>query len=300
MSDEVEIPVEIDAVPVDVSVDPAKQPTASATKSSEAESIEDFKALAEKAKSESAARMAEADRKIREAYEAATRKDQELVEIKRGAVAGAVERLKIEKDAARRDLTDALKSNDPEAIAEAQDKLSMANATLVEAEKGKVALEEEAKTPRQVAPPVADNSIEGLARGLEAAGNRRSAAWIRAHPEFAGPGKLNEDLTRAHYFALSEGHAVESDGYFKAIEGKLGLSNPSQRTAAVETESRAPVSAPVTRSAPASSGVPRKMPATIRLTAEEAKTADELGIDRKSYAVHLYELAKEGKIQRTF
>lgn len=303
MSDEnLDIPLDDETKPVDVAVGAAPAP--GKAPQSEQEGIEDFKVQAEKARAESTRRLAEADRKIREAYELATKQGQELAETRRDNVAGTIERLTLEKDSAKRDLRAALEANDPEKIADAQDKLSLSNARIVEAEKGKLALDEEVKSPAQrpgaPQPLATEAPVEIIARNLEAGGNRRSAEWIRSHPEYANGGRLGDKLAAAHHWAVSEGHPIDSDDYFKTIEGMLGLSDDQSRRAAAHESTRAPVSAPVTRSAPSNGTASRRMPATIRLTPEEVRIADEMGVDRKDYARELWNLAQEGKISRAF
>lgn len=284
--------------PVEVVLtDDGKSPQGETKIIPEAEGIEDLKAQVRRAQEASAKRLQEAERAIREAHDRAVKAEQETVETKRDVVSNVIDKLAMEKDAAKRDLKAAYESGDYEKVAEAQERLSITAARIVEAEKGRLALDEEIKSPKQpLAQPIQQDPLQDIIAQLEKGGAHRSAAWIRAHPEYAAPGDLNDQMTKAHWFALSEGHAPETDGYFEVINQRLGLDGqgrdqreqPSPKPAA-----RAPVSAPVSRDVTTSAR--RGGPQRVTLSPDEVAAARAMGMSPQDYAKELVELAKEGK-----
>lgn len=263
----------------------------------EAEGIEDLKAQVKRAQEASAKRLQEAERAIREAHDRAVKAEQETVETKRDVVSNVIDKLAMEKDAAKRDLKAAYESGDYEKVTEAQERLSITAARIVEAEKGRLALDEEIKTPKQpLAQPIQQDPLQNIVAQLEKGGAHRSAAWIRAHPEFAGPGELNEAMIKAHYYALSEGHAPETDGYFDIINQRLGLDgqgHSERQQPAPKPAARIPVSAPVSRDVTTSGR--RGDPQRVTLSPDEVAAARAMGMSPQDYAKELVELAKEGK-----
>jgi len=264
------------------------------------EGIESLKEQVARAKRESAERLAEKDRRIAEALKVAEDAQRETTTVKKDHVGTIIENLTKDKEAAKRDLIAAMTAGDHEKAAEAQERLSMASSRIVEAERGKVALEEEAKAPQKVQP------INDPADRLAASLSPRSAAWVKSHPEYARDPKLNRQMVRAHEDAIDEGHVADSDSYFDFINGKLGLNQGRQVERQVREETRAPVSAPVGRDVPQSPGAQR--PGTITLQPSEVKVAietlsplypkasrDEL---LRIYAQNQQDLIAEGKIAR--
>lgn len=264
------------------------------------EGIESLKEQVARAKRESAERLAEKDRQIAEAARIAQEAQRETVTVKKDQVGTIIESLTKDKEAARRDYAAAMTAQDFEKAAEAQDRISLANAKIVEAERGKIALEEEAKAPQKVQP------INDPADRLAASLSPRSAAWVKAHPEYARDPKLNRQMVRAHEDAIDDGHVADSDSYFEFINEKLGLNSGRQVDRQVREESRAPVSAPVGRDVPQAPGAQR--PGSITLQPSEVKAAietlsplypkasrDEL---LRIYAQNQQDLIAEGKIAR--
>lgn len=268
------------------------------------EGIESLKEQVERAKRESTQRLAEKDRQIADAFRTAQEAQRETVSVKKDQVGTIIDSLSKDKEAARRDYSAAMQAGDFDKAAEAQDRISLANAKIVEAERGKTALEEEARNPRQQVQPINDPA-DRLAASL----SPRSADWVRKHPEYARDAKLNRQMVRAHEDAVDEGHSPDSDDYFSYINSKLGLTEGRQ----VETRqqqhreaSHAPVSAPVGRDVAQSPGAQR--PGTVFLKPNEVKAAietlsplypkasrDEL---LKIYAQNQKDLIAEGRISR--
>lgn len=277
MADEaVEIPIEPVDDKVEVKIDDKPVETRAETKTpvvTAEEGIESLKAQVEKAKRESAERLALADRKIAEAHRQAQEAQREVVTTKRDQVGTIIDKLTMEKDTARRDYRAAMEAGDFDKAAEAQERIATAAARIVKAEEGKFALEEEAKKP--VVVQSADDPVERLARSMSSA---RSANWIRQHPEVVVNGSLSPAAMSAHYDALAQGHAADSDAYFQHIEGRLsgGGPRPQPRQERTETTTgrdmnRAPVSAPVGRDIVQAPGASR--PNSLRLEPHEVQTA---------------------------
>lgn len=213
--------------------------------------ISDLKRQMEESRTASERRLNEANRQIQEAAERATRAERQVVETQRSSVGTVIESLSREKDVLRRDLKTAYEGSEFEKVADLQDKLSLVNARIVEAEKGKLALDEETRRPqtRQVQEtlPIA----EQLARQAASQGSPRSAAWLRAHADLVSSPQGQKNIERAHFSALGEGAEPDTDAYFHHIETKLGLrtqENPSGgRNVAQTEEFKPPMAAPVTR-----------------------------------------------------
>jgi len=258
------------------------------------EGVEELKAQVERARAESQRRLQEADRRIAEAQRRAVEAERETATVKTGAVSTVIDSLAKDKDAARRDYKTAMEAGDYEKAAEAQDRMSLANARLVEAERGKVELEAQAKNPsqgRQIVEPVND-PLEDMVRAIGP--NTRSGQWLRAHPDYARDAAKNDAMTRAHFAAMGEGISVESDDYFRFVEKRLGIGGRDQQQ---DLEyARSPTAAPVSRDVAQSPGVQR--PGTVRLTASEVSTAKALDMTLEDYARYKKQLTDEGKIGR--
>lgn len=305
------------AAPVEPVV--AKVPSESQKIVTADEGIESLKDQIARAKAESQQRLSEKDRRIQEAFENARRAEleaadakKEVLTVQQRAVVTVLDSLKRDKEDARREYVLAADAGDHAKVAEALDKMSLANTRIVEAEKGKLELEERAKNPpvvtqRRVEPLADDDPAERFAASIED-NSPRSAKWVREHPEFARDETKNKSMERAHYSALAEGFAPETAAYFEHINHKLGITKaPAQEPLPPAREaSRAPASAPVSRDVAQSPSATR--PNSVHLSAEEVRTA----IDTYSplypkasrqellqkYATDKVALMKEGKIGR--
>lgn len=273
------------------------------------EGIDDLKKELEESKKRQQERLDAAQRQIAEAAlrsaeeaKRANAAEARVLETQRDHVVTTVDLLTKERESAKRDYADAMAAGEFAKAADAQERMAIAAARLVEADKGRVALEDDIKQRKeQPEGRRADashlSSAERLARNMEQQGNTRSAAWVREHPEYVNDPGLAKKVEQAHFYALGEGHAEASDAYFQAVNEKLGLNGSAQdRTQRQEATSRsqAPLSAPVSRQ---SQGYqPGRMPNRITLTAEQASTARDLGMTAESYAKHLWALVEEGKL----
>lgn len=276
----VEIKVEDDTVkPVDIVLDDKVPKDGAAKIVTAEEGIDDLKAQVEKARRESAERRATGDREIQAALQRASAAEARETVAKRDHVGTIMEKLAADKDAAKRDLKLAHEAGDFDKVADAQDRISMANARIVEAEKGKLALEDEIRTPQRQPQASPNDPVEAVARTMT---SRRAADWIRQHPEAVFMGRVSDNALAAHESALSSGLADGSDEYFAYLDAAVTQRHAEPRQERQERQnsgrdvSRAPTSAPVNRDSVQAPGAPQR--GTVRLEAHEVQNAiDTLG-----------------------
>jgi hypothetical protein len=269
----------------------------------EKEAVEDLRSQIAQSRAESARRLAEKDRVIAEALARAQTAEKEVVSTQKTAIDSTIDRLNAEKDAAKRDLAAAHEAGDWAKIADAQERIATAVANIVEAKRGKLALEDQERQPqrREASQPDrqpqydgAVSQIEQFARQAEANGDQRSAAWLRSHPEFEG---RTRELTAAHNFATARGASAigSPDQYFQLVEQALGIEttggrqvnghvteenstpNPQSRQEREHQQQqppRSPVAAPVRRDA-IQTATGRVAPKRVTLSQGEQQAARE-------------------------
>ena len=185
----------------------------------------------------------------------------------------------------------AMAAGDFDAAAEYQESMADARAKLLQLENGMSAMEaqlKQAPRPVQHADPV-----EQLASQLSGP----SAAWVRAHPEYARTPRLTQKMIAAHNLVTADGIASDTPEYFASVEKVLGIGAP------VEEDALSSASAPAQRrSAPAAAPVSRTGTATgtrpniVRLSAEEREMAGMMGMSPEDYARNKVALKREGKL----
>jgi len=114
---------------------------------------------------------------------------------------------------------------------------------------------------------------------------------------------MYQKMVGAHNIAMADGHVVDSDSYFDAIEGQLGFRKAQQQddgeevslsAASAPTQKRTSVpAAPTTRTA---AGTPSKSQ-VVRLSSEMREMASMMGMSPEDYAKNMVALRKEGKLQ---
>lgn len=130
---------------------------------------------------------------------------------------------------AKRDYKAASEAGDWDKQAEAADRLAAARARHVRLDEAKAELEarkaapvSETRRPEATetrrAPQPADQFEAYVANRTEP-----TAKWLREHKDWVTDPKKNAKLTGAHYDALAEGHAVDTQGYFDHVETVIGL-----------------------------------------------------------------------------
>ena len=137
-------------------------------------------------------------------------------------VTTAIETVRRETEILESNYANALSNQDYVGAAKIQTQMSTNAARLVQLETGKEAMEAEAKQPVKEIPRATD-PVEALASQLSPA----SAAWVRAHPEFARDPRLTNRMIAAHNLAIS-GDLIplkaDSPEYFRACrKSTLGL-----------------------------------------------------------------------------
>lgn len=213
-------------------------------------------------------------------------------------VTSAIDTLKRESDILKANLRAAMASGDYSAAADAQEAMADTKAKLLQLENGKAALQEQLRNPVQrVEPPV--DAVEALASQL----SPRSAAWVRANPDYARNPRLTQKMIAAHNLVTADGIAPDTDEYFESVERVLGVSAPpSASVAAAEAPLSAAAAPAQRRSSPAAAPVSRSgnptnsRPNVVRLTAQEREMAQMVGQTPEEYARNKLALIKAGKI----
>ena len=250
------------------------------------EELRTAEALAKQQLADSQRRERDAIRHAQDREIELTRERERSVSAEYESVVNAINALQSEADRAQSDLEASLAANDSRGAAEAQRRLTTASARLVSLEDGKAAWDqrrewERANPPRPQAPadPV-EAQIESMTHL-----SVKQRDWLRNHRDAMTDQAKNAYLGAAHWDAIRAGHAQDSEGYFAALEEKLGY-----RQATAPTERRSPpVSAPVSRESPSlSTGKPTT--SRIELTPAQREAARISGVDEFTYAKNLMKL----------
>ncbi len=150
----------------------------------------------------------------------------------------------------------AKEAGDYAAEVDADDKLQQLNIDIRQAKVGKSRLEHEIEQTKSTGRTAGGADGGDPLEEYIASANMhpRAATWLRAHREYAEDPEKNAELVLAHTRAKSR-HALNSDGYFTALEEELAKFEPTveaadtgQQQQEEQTERRAP-SAPVSRAA---------------------------------------------------
>jgi hypothetical protein len=227
-----------------------------------------------------ATRASELERQLAEARKQAQEFEARSAEHQTGeleaqydSVLNAIGAAESEAQAAENALAQAAERGDYKAQAEAQRKLSRAEASLLNLEQGKSALEAKRESIKNTPVIKKDLNADPFENAI-AALPEPAKVWLRGHREFMTDARKNAKIQSLHWEAQDAGHAAYSPGYFEFIEVGTGL----RRAPAVEDDDdqpeprRAPVSAPVSRDPP-SPTTGRTTPQRVTLTAEERDIA---------------------------
>ncbi len=239
-----------------------------------------------------------ADAAARMAHEARGQVDEGNLQL----VTSAIDTLKRETDILKANLRAAMATGDYSAAADAQEAMADAKAKLLQLENGRAALQEQAKNPRMHPQQIpAYDPVETLASQL----SPRSAAWVRAHPEFARNERLTQKMVAAHNLVTADGMQPDTDEYFETVERILGVQAPTASTAAAEAPMSAAAAPAQRRSSPAAAPVSRSgtgtgggSPNVVRLSADEREMAKMMGMTAEEYARNKLALIKDGKLTK--
>ena len=244
----------------------------------------------------------EAEKRAESATRAANEARGQVDEGNLQLVNSAIDTLKRESDILKANLRAAMASGDYAAAADAQEAMADAKAKLLQLENGRAALQEQAKNPRihpQQIP--AYDPVETLASQL----SPRSAAWVRAHPEFARNERLTQKMVAAHNLVTADGVQPDTDEYFETVERILGVQAPAASVAAAEAPMSAAAAPAQRRSSPAAAPVSRSgtgtgggSPNVVRLSADEREMAKMMGMTAEEYARNKLALIKDGKLTK--
>jgi hypothetical protein len=241
------------------------------------------------ARADAAERARQAEIRAQEAQRGAQDSDLRMLE-------GAIETVKGSQTHLKAQYAVAARAGDFEAMAEIQEAMGSNSARLLQLENGKQAMEEQARQPVQ---PVQHNDpVEALAAQL----SPRSAAWVRANPDYARDSRKMQKMIAAHNLVTADGIAPDTDEYFERVEATLGIRRAApvhEQEADPMTDAAKPISR---RSAPPAAPVSRSgngtgtRPNVVRLTAVERETAADLGMSPEEYARNKLALQREGKL----
>jgi hypothetical protein len=241
----------------------------------------------------------DAERRAADAANAVHAAKNEVEENNLHLVKTAINDVKRENNSLKANYAAAMAAGDYEKAADLQLSMSSNSAKLLQLENGMAAMEERVKNP------VRSDPVEDFAARL----TPRSAAWVRAHPEFVTDQRLNQKMLAAHALAMADGCAPDSDEYFSSVEETLKLSRQPQRRAREEEDDENPLSeaaapAKVRNSSPPPAAPPSRSASsngartsTITLTREQRQTASDLGMTDREYAKQLALLKQEGRLQ---
>jgi hypothetical protein len=269
--------------------EPAAVPTASDTE-------EGIKKLKKQLADEQAARVA-AEQRAREAESGEVRAKTDVQATQLDLVKGAIATVTQSLDVLEGKYAEAASAGDWAAAAKVQREIGTNSARLLQLENGKTQLE---KAPKPVIRESSD-PVEQFTANM----TPRSAAWVRAHPDYVRDARLNRKMIRAHEDAMDEGIKPDTDEYFDAIERRLELRQaPAQQDgdtdvalsdAARPTSQRspAPAAAPVSRSGNGGGSRPN----VVRLSAEQREIAKLNGMTDEEYARQVVALKAEGRLQ---
>jgi hypothetical protein len=298
---EKEIEIDFDAVEK-----AAKEPEIKIEEAKEAPSAEispedGIETLKKRFEEERLARI-EAERRADAASRAANEARGQVDEGNLQLVTSAIDTLKREGDILKANLRAAMASGDYAAAADAQEAMADTKAKLLQLENGRAALQEQAKNPRMHPQQIpAYDPVETLASQL----SPRSAAWVRAHPEFARNERLTQKMVAAHNLVTADGVQPDTDEYFETVERILGVQAPAASVAAAEAPMSAASAPTQRRSSPAAAPVSRSgtgtgggSPNVVRLSADEREMAKMMGMTAEEYARNKLALIKDGKLTK--
>lgn len=285
----------------DVQINPNPAETAPAAPIIEPEEgLEALKQQLEAAKAEAErdkqARLS-AERQAQAARDAERSAKREVQDTNLSLVTNAIETVKQTGEVLEGQYAEAAAAGDWAAAAKVQRQMSANEAKLLQLTQGKEAMEAQAKHPLEPERR-ADDPVEALASQL----TPRSAAWVRAHPQFAREPRLYQKMIAAHNLATADGLEPDSDDYFAAIETTVGVrqrdvgrGDDDARSEAAQPIARrsAPPAAPVSRSGNGTGGGRQN---SVRLTPDEIEMAEMMGLTKEEYARNKVALQKEGRL----
>lgn len=290
---------------VEAKPEPAAEPEPESTLQKQLDDLKKAEESARRQLAESQAREQAAMRTINTRNNELYQERGEREQAQYDAVLNALGAAQAEADKAQNDYEAGLAGQDYRLAAEAQRRLTVATARMVQLEDGKAVFEARAQEPRPAPQPerAQGDPIDAMTHL-----SSRQRDWLKGHRDAqTDPAKLAR-LGAAHWDALEAGHAQDSDAYFATLEEKLGYRQPAPAAKVVDDDDYVspepkhrsmPVSAPVSRDSPSLS-TGRATPTRVELTAAQREHARVAGVDDVTYAknvLRLKALKAEGHYQ---
>ncbi len=242
----------------------------------------------------------EAERRAQEQSQIASRARGEVDDTNIKLVDNAIETVKTNLQRLQDMYIQARQAGDASQEAKITVDMGMLASDLRQLENGKQSMAEAAKQPKPPIQTTAQDPVEMLARQL----TPRSAAWVRAHPEYARNPSLYQKMIAAHNLVQDETEP-DSDAYFEAVENVLKIKRaPTQEvddevfsdaSEGATRQSSSPPSAPVSRNNVSHSG--QASPRAIRLTKDQAEIAKMNDMTEKEYWEQLQRARNSGEIR---
>lgn len=240
--------------------------------------LEDLRAAESATRAEYERQVQEANRRAQELEQQNSQHQNQQLEAEYDSVLNAIAAAESEANAAAQAYDAAYNAGDGKSMAEAQRKISRAEARLERLEDGKAAIEyrrevAKAEPARKPTAQAADPLEAHIAQLPDLAKN-----WIRSHREYMENQDKNTDLQMAHLKAVKAKITPYTQSYIEFVEEELGLRQKKVTTEEdlgddpPEPTRRVSVSAPVSREV-VSPSTGRATSQKVTLTAEEREIA---------------------------
>ncbi len=238
----------------------------------------------------------EAETRAREASKQAFVAKNETEDTQLHLIKSAIDTVKRNNEQLRGAYAFAMTNGEYEKAAAIQEDISTNAYRLQELDKGRDAME---NRPKQA--PISD-PVEALASQL----TPRSADWVRKHPNYATDPRMNQAMIDAHKLALYNGIQADTDEYFSAVEGMLGMKRPARAVVPVVEEDDNPLSEAAAPAQPRRSAPPPAAPPTratpnlqanraIRLSEAELEIAEMNKMTPQEYHAQKLRIAAENR-----
>lgn len=187
-----------------------------------------------------------------------------------------------ERDSAKAAFKAAFEAGDSEKAAEAQSRISRAEAKILNYEGANAELStrkpaEKQQETKRAEPPDANQIINSLDIMPE------ERAWLRAHPEVVTNPALNNELGVAYQRATREKLERGTPEYFAYIEEFMGYAKKAEPKPQ-EEERTSIVAAPVSRDVRSAATGERVTPQKVKLTPKQVEMAEMMGLSVEDYA----------------
>lgn len=190
-------------------------------------------------------RISLADQEVLRARKEVTTARDEVRESRAATIETGLSAAQTEAETAEREYKLAFESGDGAAMAQAQRRMSRAEARMERLGEAKAELEaaqpEVARATERQPEPQPVHSADPV-EAYVANRSPQTAAWLRAHPDYVTDQKKNAKLTAAHYDAAAQGYEPDTPDYFKHVEQFTGITKAPAATTdrAPQTRQRRP------------------------------------------------------------